>query len=216
MIKKYLTKNEAQVVPILILINIAVFILWFVFGTRASPSFVFMFNNFLVSWTGLMEGRVWTLITSVFSHNMFWHLFLNMYVLLNFGSILERILGAKKFISFYLVAGIFSSLCHSMVSAFFIGDPDLPALGASGAISGLILLFSLIFPKEKLLLLGIIPLPAIWGALVFVGLDIWGLIAQAEGGGLPIGHGAHLGGALVGFLYYVLIVRPKMRMRNWS
>ena len=59
-----------------------------------------------------------------------------------------------------------------------------------------------------MLLLGIIPMPALVGVAVFVGLDIIGLIAQTEGSGLPIGHGAHLGGALTGALYYLLVIRP--------
>jgi membrane associated rhomboid family serine protease len=56
-------------------------------------------------------------------------------------------------------------------------------------------------------LFGIIPMPAIVGALLFVGLDLVGLFAQSEGGGLPIGHGAHLGGAATGALFYFLVVR---------
>ena len=88
------------------------------------------------------------------------------------------------------------------------------ALGASGAIAGLVLVFSLIFPREKILLMGIIPVPALFGALAFVGLDLWGLTAQAHGGGLPIGHGAHLGGALTGMLYYVFFLRRRIRRRE--
>ncbi len=100
-----------------------------------------------------------------------------------------------------------------MVSAFILGEPDLQALGASGAISGVILLFSMIFPKEKIFLFGILPLPALFCALIFIGLDIWGLVSQAGGGGLPIGHGAHLGGAAFGLLYYLLYIRRRIRTR---
>lgn len=69
------------------------------------------------------------------------------------------------------------------------------------------------FPREKILLFGIIPLPAIVGALAFIGLDIWGVVAQAGGGGLPIGHGAHLGGAITGIIYYLLYLRPRLKRR---
>jgi membrane associated rhomboid family serine protease len=72
-------------------------------------------------------------------------------------------------------------------------------------------LFALLYPREKLLLFGIIPLPAMFGALAFVGLDVWGVVAQAQGGGLPIGHGAHLGGALTGLLYYLFVLRPRLK-----
>lgn len=197
-------------VPIIIAINIGVFFLWFMSATK-DPSF--MINNFLVSWQGLEQGRIWTLITSVFSHNLFWHLFINMYVLQGFGTLLENVLGSKFFIGFYLVAGVVSSVAHTVVSAFVMGSPDLPALGASGSISGIVLLFSLMFPREKILIFGLIPIPALFGSLAFVGMDLWGLAEQARGGGLPIGHGAHLGGALTGVLVYFFIIRKRWKSR---
>lgn len=195
-------------IRLIIVLNILVFLSWHLPMGFNSPGF--MENNFLISWIGLAEGRYWTLITSAFSHNMFLHIFINMYVLYSFGSVVMRTLGVSRFLKFYFAAAIFSSFCHAAVSAFLLGEPQVPALGASGAIAGLILLFSLMYPKEKILLLGIIPMPAIVGALAFIGLDIWGLVAQAGGQGLPIGHGAHLGGALAGILYY-LNLRRKMR-----
>ena len=170
-----------------------------------------MVKNFLVSWESLTEGRYWTLLTSVFSHNLVWHLFMNMFVLRSFGSLMEEILGPKKFLAFYLLAGAFSSLSHSLVSAFLLGLPEQPALGASGAISAVVILFALLYPKQKLFLFAIIPVPALWGALAFVGLDIWGLMAQAEGKGLPIGHGAHLGGAFIGVLYFLYLKKQRLQ-----
>jgi membrane associated rhomboid family serine protease len=196
----------ASVVRVLVFFNALVFLNWqFLFFNN----FHFMEQHFLVSWTGVLEGRIWTLITSVFSHNLFLHFMLNMFVLTNFGPVLEKILGSKRFFCFYLVAGVLSSLAHSLVSAFLIGEPDTPALGASGAISGLVLLFSLIFPRQKLLLLGFVPVPAIFGAFIFIGLDLWGLFEQTQGSGFPIGHGAHLGGAFTGIFYFFLFLKTK-------
>ena len=58
-------------------------------------------------------------------------------------------------------------------------------------------------------------MPAMVGAVLFVGLDIWGVVAQAEGGGLPIGHGAHLGGAIAGLIYFfILRAGMQRRLRN--
>ena len=195
---------------LIIKLNIVVFALWYIFSSLNSS---FMIENFLVSWVHLLDGRVWTLITSVFSHNNFLHIFLNMYVLYGFGSALESTIGPKSYLKFYLIAGIIASLCHCLVSAFLLGEPGLPALGASGAVSGVILVFSLLFPAEKILLLGLIPLPAIWGAVFLVGIDVWGLVSQTQGGGLPIGHGAHLGGALTGLIYYFFILRSRFAMK---
>lgn len=190
------------VVPFLLALNTIVFLLWLLLGQ--SP---FMVDNFLISWRALEEGRCWTLLTSEFSHIAFLHFFLNMYVLATFGSIVEMVVGSWRFILFYLVAAIVASVSHAAVSAFLLHKPDLPALGASGAISGIVLVFCFLFPRARLLLFGIIPMPAIFGAILFVGLDLLGLYAQTEGGGLPIGHGAHLGGAATGILYYLFFLR---------
>lgn len=196
-----------------IYINVLVYLLWWWKGADSE----FMRDNFLVSWSALAEGRWWVVVTSVFSHSFFLHLFINMIVLKDFGQVIEQLLGSRFFLWFYFLAGVISSLCHAAVSALLLNSPDLPALGASGAICGLVMMFSLIFPKRKILILGLIPIPAIFGALLLIGLDLWGLSAQAEGGGLPIGHGAHLGGALTGAVLYFLYVRPQFqRLRGSS
>lgn len=197
-------------VPVIIALNLVVYFMW---HQPARIPEQWMAENFLVSWSLLKEGRWWTLLGSAFSQNMFVHLLVNMMVLNSFGSILEVSLGRWRFLMFYLLAGIFSSLTHSVVSMYVLGEPDMPALGASGAIAGVILVFSLMYPKEKLLLFWVIPMPALVGALIFVGLDLWGLSAQAHGGGLPIGHGAHLGGAAFGLIYYFLFIRRRVKSR---
>lgn len=203
------------VVPILLALNVVVFLMWLLLGQ--SP---FMMDNFLISWSALAAGRYWTLLTSAFSHIAFFHIFLNMYVLATFGSLVELTIGSARFLRFYLVAAVISSISHAAVSAFLLHKPDLPALGASGAISGVVLVFCFLFPQARLLLFGIIPMPALVGALLFVGIDAVGLYAQTEGGGLPIGHGAHLGGALTGVLYYLFFLRglalPHLGPRDYS
>lgn len=190
-----------SVVPKIIMINIWIFLLWNFYG-YIHPEF--MINNFLVSWTLLSQGRVWTLLTSVFSHNMFLHIFINMFVFFNFGLIVESYLGSFRFLIFYLVAGMIGSLVHSLVCAYLLHQPNLMALGASGAISGVVMLFALLYPKEKVFLFGIVPLPAIWAAVLFTGIDAMGLINQTRGYNAPIGYGAHLGGALTGLIYYAI------------
>ena len=204
-------KTSFSAVTIILLINIGVFLAWnFSLGESAVSS-DFMVNNFLVSWSGLEQGRFWILLTSAFSHNLFFHVFMNMFVLSSFGTTVESTIGLSRFVWFYLAAAVFSSFCHATVSNIILHDPDLPALGASGAVSGVVLLFALLYPQQKILLFGIIPVPALWAVVIFVGLDLWGLFAQAGGGGLPIGHGAHLGGALAGLIYYFFIYPEKRR-----
>lgn len=199
---------RAPLVPIFIVLNVAVFLMWQFSGHSAQ----FMEDNFTVSWTGIESGHYWTLVTSVFSHTLIWHLLLNMFVLRSFGTLIEQVLGSWRFFKFYLFAGISGSMMHVVLSAFFLNVPDMAAVGASGAIAGLILVFALLFPREKILLFAIIPVPALLGAFAFMALDIWGLMSQAEGGGLPIGHGAHLGGAAAGILYYITVLHTYRRV----
>ncbi len=116
---------------------------------------------------------------------------------------MEVFMGRRRILLFYIFAGIIGNLLHAVTSYFLLDKPELPALGASGSVAGIILLFSLLFPKEKILFFGILPMPAIFGALAFVGFDLWGLYTQSQGGGLPIGHGAHLGGAFAGVIYFL-------------
>lgn len=195
-------------IPIIIIVNAIVYFMW---ASAKAGDTAFMAQNFLVSWDALVEGRYWTLLTSVFSHNMLFHFLINMFVLNSFGRVLEDTIGPKRFIIFYLVAGILSSFVHCAVSQYYLHQPSTAALGASGAVAGVVLLFSLLYPREKIYLLGFIPLPAIWGALAFIGLDIWGLIEQGHGGGLPIGHGAHLGGAFTGIFYFFFFIRVRLK-----
>jgi rhomboid-like protein len=197
-----------MVVRIIISINVAVFLLWF-YSMSNPVALNWMIDNFLVSWKALVERRPWVLITSAFSHNSFFHLFINMYVLRSFGTVIGQIMGKFNFLNFYLLAAISGSFTHAIVSLLLLKAPELPALGASGAIAGIILLFSLMFPREKLLLLGLIPIRAGWAAVLIIGIDVWGVVEQTSGGGFPIGHGAHLGGALIGILWYLLIMRNK-------
>jgi len=204
--------RHSFLVILLILMNILVFFLW---SSKDPLQVDFMQQNFAVSWDALVAGRYWVLLTAVFSHYLMLHLLFNMLVLNSFGPIIVETVGNIFFIIFYLIAGIVSSLSHAMVTAFFLHQPNLPAVGASGAIAGVLFLFCLLFPREKILLMGIVPLPALWGALAFVGLDVWGLIAQSQGGGLPIGHGAHLGGAFCGLVGYIL-VRHRLKYRRRS
>jgi membrane associated rhomboid family serine protease len=199
-------RPRTPAVSVIIGLNVLVFFAWQ--AASYSPRlFAFMTENFLVSTLHIEHLRVWTLVTAAFSHNELWHVALNMFVLWSFGTVLEHLWGTRVFVLVYLAAAVVASVSHCALSSFIMGRDDIPALGASGAISGLLLAYALHFPRHRILLFGIVPVPALAGVLAFVGLDLWGLIAQGRGGGLPIGHGAHLGGALAGALIYFLYLR---------
>ena len=191
---------------VIIGLNVLVFLAWQA-ASYSAPLFEFMTENFLVSTAHILHLHVWTLVTAAFSHSELWHLAINMFVLWSFGTVLEHLWGTRVFALVYLAAAVVASVSHCAVSSFIMGQDNIPALGASGAVSGLLLAYALHFPRHRILLFGIVPVPALAGVLAFVGLDLWGLVAQGRGGGLPIGHGAHLGGALAGALIYFLYLR---------
>ena len=191
--------NDTPVLNSIIKVNVIIFFLWYLLF-MVDPTF--MAKNFLVSWDGLLEGRFWTLLTSVFSHNLLFHLFINMYFFYGFGKAIELTIGSKKFLTLYLMSGIIASLGHCFVSVMVLHHPETQALGASGAIAGVLVFFALKFPHERVYLLGLLPLPAYSALILFIGIDLWGLVGQSQGSLTPIGYGAHLGGALSGFLYY--------------
>ena len=200
--------RKLRALPAIVGINVAVFLLWLV-AAHGSDLWAFLATNFLVSTHRLEGGLWWTLVTAAFSHRELWHLALNLIVLWSFGSVMERLVGIRVFVGFYLLAAVVSSASHCFVSSVFLGDDRLAALGASGAVSGVLIAFALLFPRHKILLFGVIPIPALVGALLFVALDVWGLVAQTKGGALPIGHGAHLGGALCGALFWLFYLRGR-------
>lgn len=204
--------KSSALLKIIIFLNIIVFLGWL--SSFDTPRFTFMFENFLISWDALEQGRFWTLLTSVFSHSSFFHLMINMYVLYGFGMVLNQLMGTMTFLNFYLISGILGSFMHALLSLILMDKPELPALGASGAIAGIIMLFSLTFPKQKLLLMGLIPIRAGWGAILIIAIDLWGLFAQTSGGGYPIGHGAHLGGALMGLIWFFAMRNNKLNQVN--
>jgi len=201
-----------RVLPVLIAINAVVFLAWLV-AVRGSDLWSFLATNFLVSTTRLQHGLWWTLITAAFSHQELWHFLLNMVVLWSFGSVLERLVGPRVFLTFYLISAVVSSASHCLVSSYLLGDDRIAALGASGAVSAVLIAFALAFPRHKILLFGIVPIPALVGAALFVALDVWGLTAQTRGAALPIGHGAHLGGALCGLVFWASYFRGRVRQQ---
>jgi membrane associated rhomboid family serine protease len=203
-------ERRLRALPVIVGLNALVFLAWLAAG-EGSQLWSTLAVNFMVSTIRLQHGLWWTLLTAAFSHQELWHFLLNMVVLWSFGSVLERLLGSRMFLVFYLVSAVFSSASHCLVSSFLLGDDRISALGASGAVSAVLIAFSLAFPRHKILLFGIVPIPALVGAALFVAIDLWGLFAQTRGAALPIGHGAHLGGALCGAVLWALLLRGRRR-----
>ncbi|MBR9835696.1 MAG: rhomboid family intramembrane serine protease [Alphaproteobacteria bacterium] len=143
------------------------------------------------------------LLTSGFLHGGLLHLFVNMYVLWMFGSLIEYAFGANKYLIIYFAALLGGNLWSLMENR---RKPEYRALGASGATSGIVMSFTLLAPFEKLYFFPLpIPFPAVVLAVIFIVASA--ILAQREN--KVIGHEAHLGGALAGILA-TIAVEPRV------
>jgi membrane associated rhomboid family serine protease len=142
-----------------------------------------------------------TMFTSMFMHGGWGHLLGNMLFLWIFGDNIENRLGHTRYLVFYLLCGILASLAHVYTTAFMGHSTEIPSLGASGAISGVMGAYLILFPRRKvnvLLLRFIVAVPAL------VALGIWILFQIISGMGMlggqsdGVAYAAHIGGFIAG------------------
>ena len=138
----------------------------------------------------------WQYVTTMFLHGDFLHIMLNMFILWMFGIEIATLWGPKKFLSFYLLSGIGASIIHSVVT--MSDSVQAPAVGASGAIFGVLVAFGMMFPNRMVLMMFLFPMRAKYAVLIFIAIDLYAGLANQPGD--MIAHFAHLGGALTGFL----------------
>jgi membrane associated rhomboid family serine protease len=143
-------------------------------------------------------GWVWQVVTYLFLHGSFLHIFFNMYALFLFGRPLESRWGTREFLLYYFFTGIMAGACTLLWNLF--SHPFVPTIGASGAIFGLVLAFGLEFPDAVLLLFFFIPLRAKYAVFVFGGIELVMILTGSMQG---IGHFTHLAGIAFGYLYYI-------------
>jgi membrane associated rhomboid family serine protease len=135
----------------------------------------------------------WTIVTYMFVHAGFAHLFFNMIGLYFFGPRLESRLGSRSFLTLYLIAGIGGGVLHMIFSR------GAPVVGASGSIYGVLLGFATFWPRERMIVFPIpVPLEA---RVVVIGYLVLSLTQGSLGAGAGIAHFAHLGGAAFAFAY---------------
>ena len=147
------------------------------------------------------KGQWYRFITAGFVHAGLGHLAFNMITLYFFGPMLEMILGPFKFILLYFGSEL---AAHALTYWFHRGNEGYNAVGASGAISGVVFAYCLFFPFRMLYLFFAVPIPAILFALGFVAVSIYAM-NQKRGRLGGIAHEAHLGGALGGVVLTFLL-----------
>ena len=156
----------------------------------------------------------------MFLHGDEIHIFLNLFVLFIFGITVEKVLGARKYLTLFFLAGIGSSVIF-LVITFALSSPadllinmQIPMLGASGAVFGIMAVYGFLYPRNWIIMFPGIPMPAIAAVFVFAGLEIfYGLTGSQPG----IANWGHLGGILVGIIFIlVLKYRKKLDEKKWT
>ncbi len=163
--------------------------------------------------------RIWQPLTHIFMHGGFTHLLFNMFALWMFGSTIENVLGAKKFLILYFVSGFGAAFCQLMVYHYQLHDlvtliqtyPDqygdyltsrgsplnTPMVGASGAIYGILFAFGYLFPNALIYIYFLFPLKAKYFVAIFAALELFSGLKNNINDN--IAHFAHLGGMLFAF-----------------
>ncbi|MBA3853122.1 MAG: hypothetical protein C0503_01830 [Gemmatimonas sp.] len=181
----------------LVVANVAMFALTY----TVLPSFV---TELLVFVPREILLRPWTLVTYMFLHGGFSHILFNMLGLFFFGSRVEQRLGERRFITLYLIAGIFGAL------ASLIFTPRAAVIGASAGVFGVMMAFAMFWPHEKIYIWGVIPVEA--RILVLV-TTAFALFAGLGGRGGGVAHFAHLGGYVGAFVYLWYLQRNSAQRR---
>ena len=201
-------RKQRPITVHLIIINVI-----FYLATRLNQGY--MYSTFALFYPTTPWFKPWQVVSYMFMHGGFWHLFFNMYSLYIFGMAVERILGQKKYLILYFLAGLGAAAAQLGVQALDPAIQDVPTVGASGCIYGIIVAFAMIFPEARLtLIFPPVTLSAKWMAIIFIGIE---LITGITGTQAGVAHFAHLGGALIGWLLiWWWFKRPKKDDYNHS
>ncbi|MBI1902120.1 MAG: rhomboid family intramembrane serine protease [Planctomycetia bacterium] len=214
--------NTHSAVTGLIVANVAIFLANFFAGNWLNQHLSLGANVFTTF-------RVWELVTHGFLHGGFLHLLFNMLVLGFFGPEVETIYGRKRFLQLYFSLIPLAGLCWAVTEYFGMQNPHAHAIGASGAIAGVLLVYVLHYPMRMIMVWGIFPVPAWLLATIWIGQDVVMLAhnlqdaqsVSAEGGHVEakVAFAAHIGGALFGLIFFktgrtLADLIPLWRVRN--
>jgi membrane associated rhomboid family serine protease len=169
----------------LLIANVLVFFLqWTVPGITDQLAFV----------PAAILARPWTMITYMFVHGGFGHIFWNMLALYVFGPRVEQRIGSDRFFALYMISGITGALLSFLLSSYSA------VIGASGAIFGVMLAYARFWPRDRVYIYFLIPVEVRWLVIIYALISIFGF-----GGG--VAHFAHLGGFAGAMLYLLYIDR---------
>lgn len=178
------------VVKNLLIINLIFFLATLVLETRMGSTGLLITNMLALNPIGSERFHIWQLITYMFMHANFEHLFFNMFALWMFGYVLENFWGWRRFLFYYLVCGVGAAICNLLVPGWNL------TVGASGAVYGILLAFGMMFPEERIYLYFLMPIKAKWFVIGYAAIELLtGLFSYDN-----VAHFAHLGGMLFGLI----------------
>ena len=197
---------DSPVTLTLLFANIAI-TLWAFYG---NPVYMEKFSEW--PYQIVHDKKYYQVITSAFLHANFMHLFFNMFALYTFGSFLEGFFignfGSFDGSLYFFLIYFFSLLFGSVLTVIFhYNDPNYVAVGASGAVSGIVFSYIIFFP-ESMLYVFFIPMPAYLFAFLWIGFSVYGMKSKLGN----IGHEAHLGGAVGGVISTLILIDGSMRV----
>lgn len=143
----------------------------------------------------LLLARPWTIVTYMFLHGGIGHIFFNMLALFFFGPRLEARLGSRRFLALYFIAGISGGLLS-------FTSPMIGVIGASGAVYGVMLGYAHYWPRDEVLIWGVLPVQVRWLVLAVTAIS---LVSGFGGAGDGVAHFAHLGGFAGAWIYLKLL-----------
>jgi len=164
--------------------------------------------------------RLWQPVTYIFLHGGLGHLLINMLMLWMFGRELELVWGKKKFLNYFFICGVGAGIITILVKVapmlWGLRPADIPTIGASGAIFGILIANAILFPDRRIWLF---PLPLTIPMRPFVAVmgavEVFGTLGA---GGDGVSHFCHLGGMLIGWLYLrrgSFLYRVRNEMADW-
>ncbi len=184
--------------------------------------------SFVQEWLQLetnkvLQGQIWRLITCAFCHDRYtiWHIFMNMLFFWWFAPVLESMYGSREFLLFYLSSALASSLAYVGLD-ILTGDP-VPAIGASGAVMAVTMLYAYHFPTHIIRVFFVIPVEIRYLVWIYAIIDLDPVLIELSGDsfGDGVAHAAHLGGLAFGFFYSrrqwrlsPLLDRDRLRFRR--
>jgi len=182
----------------LLILNSGIFVFFFFLGLVDFALARLFLDVFGLRASSFLRGMLWQPFTYLFLHDPtgFGHILINMLTLWMFGADLERDWGLQRFLKYYFVCGVGAGLCD-VTAHLLLRGPNVPTIGASGAIYGVLLAFGLLYPTRTVYFSFLFPIQAKYFVLIM------GVIAflSSFNRQSSVSNVAHLGGMLFGYIY---------------